>query len=147
MLHVYEFEVFESEGWLLAFPYDLEGGTQGKTMREVAEMAANWLQGEMEHYEMAETRPPESTFGNKPEHGGENMIVAVSVDLDAIETLAASDAAKILGVSRPRVSQMLKTGQLEGYSKGRATFVTKASVEARLLEKPRPGRPRKAAPA
>lgn len=48
MLHVYEFEVFEDDGVLLAVPYDLDGGTQGRDMREVAEMAADWLQLEME---------------------------------------------------------------------------------------------------
>lgn len=143
MLHVYEFEVFEDEGWLLAFPYDLEGGTQGKTMREVAEMAADWLQGEMEHRALKDIPFPEPTFGNKPRHGGENMIVAVNAGLDTVETVTAGEAAEMLGVSRPRVSQMLKTGQLEGHSKGRATLVTVASVKARLDEKPRPGRPRK----
>lgn len=143
MLHVYEFEVFEDEGWVLAFPYDLEGGTQGKTLREAAEMAAEWLQGEMEHRIMKQLPPPEPTFGNAPQHGGENMIVAVSVDLDAIPTVTASEAARMLNVSRPRISQMLKTGKLEGYTKGHATFVTTASIEARLNDKPRPGRPKK----
>ena len=38
MLHVYEFEVFEDDGMLLAVPYDMDGGTQGRDMREVAEM-------------------------------------------------------------------------------------------------------------
>ena len=41
MLHVYEFEVFEDDGVLLAVPYDLDGGTQGRDMREVAEMACS----------------------------------------------------------------------------------------------------------
>lgn len=113
MLHVYEFEVFEDEGWGLAFPYDLEGGTQGKTLREAAEMAAEWLQGEMEHRIMKQLPLPEPTFGNAPQHGGENMIVAVSVDLDAIPTVTASEAARMLNVSRPRISQMLKTGKLK----------------------------------
>lgn len=43
MFHLYEFEVFMDEGWYLALPYDLEGGTQGKTFEEACEMAADWL--------------------------------------------------------------------------------------------------------
>lgn len=145
MLHVYEFEVFEDEGWLLAFPYDMEGGTQGKDFAEVCEMAADWLQGEMEHYAMAGLPFPEATFDNEPRHGGRNIIVAVNAGVDTVDTVTASEAAEMLGVSRPRVSQMLKTGQLQGYTKGRATFVTRASVETRMEESPKAGRPRKAA--
>ena len=70
MLHVYEFEVFEDDGMLLAVPYDMDGGTQGRDMREVAEMAADWLQLEMEHRAMRNLPFPEATFGNTPRNGG-----------------------------------------------------------------------------
>ncbi|WP_165050800.1 MULTISPECIES: helix-turn-helix domain-containing protein [unclassified Adlercreutzia] len=143
MLHVYEFEVFEDEGWLLAFPYDMEGGTQGADFKEVCEMAADWLQGEMEHRVMCDLPLPEATFDNEPRHGGRNIVVAVSAGLETIDAVTASEAADMLGVSRSRVSQMLKTGQLEGYARGRVTFVTRASVEARIAEHPKAGRPRK----
>ena len=37
MLHVYEFEVFKGQdGWLLAFPFDFDGGTQGADLAEVS---------------------------------------------------------------------------------------------------------------
>lgn len=145
MLHVYEFEVFQADdGWMLAFPFDMEGGTQGKDFKEACEMAADWLQGEMEHRAMAGLPFPEATFGNEPENGGKVVIVAVNAGLDTVETVSASEAAEELGVSRSRVSQMLKTGQLQGYPKGRATFVTRASLDARLAEKPTVGRPKKA---
>ena len=42
----------------------------------------------------------------------------------------------MLGVSRPRITQMIKSGRLKGYTKGHATFVTRASVEERLLHPP-----------
>ena len=77
MFYVYEFEVFEDEGFLLAFPYDMDGGTQGTDLRDVCEMAADWLQTEMEHREMHGLSIPEPTFGNEPRNGGKNVIVAV----------------------------------------------------------------------
>lgn len=52
MLHVYEFEVFQDGGMFLAFPYDMEGGTQGHDYREACESAADWLKGEIEHLTM-----------------------------------------------------------------------------------------------
>lgn len=110
-------------------------------------MAADWLKGELEHRLMTGIPFPEATFGNKPCHGGRVAIVAVDADLDSVETVAASDAADMLGVSRARVSQMLSSGLLEGYRKGRGTFVTLESVKARLAERPKAGRPRKAAMA
>lgn len=144
MLAVYEFELFEDDGFVLACPFDFDGGTQGEDIKEASEMAADWLKGEIEHRMMSGGDIPEATFGNDPQHGGRVAIVAVSADLDSIETVAASDAAEMLGVSRPRVSQMLASGMLEGYRKGRATFVTLDSIKARLSENPRAGRPRKA---
>lgn len=147
MLAVYEFELFEDEGFVLAFPFDFDGGTQGGDIKEASEMAADWLKGELEHRMMAGAPWPEATFGNDPEHGGRIAIVAVDADLDSVETVAASDAAEMLGVSRARVSQMLSGGLLTGYRKGRATFVTLDSVKARLAEHPKAGRPRKAATA
>lgn len=34
MFAVYEFEFFEDEGWVLALPFGLEGGTQGRDIAE-----------------------------------------------------------------------------------------------------------------
>lgn len=147
MLHVYEFEAFEDEGLWLAFPYDMDGGTQGRTFREVCEMAADWLQGEMEHRALCDLPFPEPTFDNAPRNGGKNIIVAVNAGLDTVDTMTASEAAAELGVSRPRITQMVKSGRLEGYTKNHVAFVTRASVNARLSDKPRPGRPRKATDA
>lgn len=143
MLHVYEFEVFESEGFLLAFPYDLEGGTQGVDFADVCEMAADWLQCEMEHRAMHDSPFPKATFGNEPQHGGKNIIVAVNVEKGAIPHMTSTAAAKELGVTPGRVSQMTKAGLLETFDFEGHTYVTRASVEARKAEAPKAGRPRK----
>ncbi len=146
MFAVYEFEFFEDEGWVLAFPFGLEGGTQGRDVADAARMAADWLRGEVEHALMTGGELPAPTFGNAPEHGGTVGVVAVEASLEAMDTVLASEAAQMLGVSRGRVSQMIKAGQLEGFQKGRSTFVTRDSVNARLAEAPRAGRPRRQAP-
>lgn len=143
MFAVYEFEFFEDDGLIVAVPFDLEGGTQGSSWEEASRMAADWLLGEAEHALMARLTMPAATFNNTPVHGGRVGVVAVQASLDAIDAVSASEAARLLGVSRGRVSQMLKSGLLEGYSKGRSTFVTRASIDARIAENPGPGRPRK----
>ena len=143
MLHVYEFEVFEDEGWLLAFPYDMEGGTQGADFKEVCEMAADWLKTEMEHRAMHGEPYPEATFGNEPRHGGRSIIVAVDAGKETVPRMTPSAAARELGVTPGRVSQMMSKGQLESFEDSGRTWVTRASVEARKADAPKPGRPRK----
>ena len=145
MLHVYEFEVFEGDGgWLIAAPFDMEGGTQGADMREVSELAADWLQTEMEHRAMHELPFPEATFGNPPRHGGERLVVAVNAGKDTVPRMTSAAAARELGVSAARVSQMVKSGQLETFEHDGRTWVSRGSVEARKEEAPAAGRPRKA---
>ncbi|MBM6775110.1 helix-turn-helix domain-containing protein [Olsenella profusa] len=140
-----EFELVETECVVLAVPHGLEGGTEGSDPRDASMMAAEWLRGEAEHWLMAGTEPPELPIGLPPAHGGTVILIGVDVSLEAIDTVTASEAARALGVSRPRITQMIRSGRLEGYTKGHATFVTRASVEARLVDPPHPGRPRKKA--
>lgn len=143
MLHVYEFELFKDGDMYLAFPYDMAGGTQGETIEEVCRMAADWLQTEMEYRDMDGEDFPEATFGNKPKHGGQTLIVAVNAGKDTVEKVSASDAARMLGVTPGRVTQMIAAGYLHAFKEGYKTWVTVDSVNARLAEKPKAGRPRK----
>lgn len=142
MLRVYEFELFEDDGLIMAFPFDFDGGTQGENVAEASEMAADWLKTEVECRLMDGEEMPEATLGHEPERGGRILLVAVDAGLETIDAVPAHEAADMLGVSRARVSQLLKSGMLSGYRKGRDTFVTVASVNARLSESPRPGRPK-----
>jgi len=48
--------------------------------------------------------------------------------------MSASEAAEVLGVSRSRISQLIKACLLYGYRDGRNTWVTCDSVEARLKD-------------
>lgn len=142
MLYVYEFELFESEGWTIAFPFDFDGGTQGKDLRQAAEMAADWLKTEIEYRLMDGEDIPEATLGHEPERGGRVLLVAVEASLDTVESVTATEAASMLGVSRPRISQMIKACQLQAFKKGRDTLVTVDSINARLAERPKAGRPK-----
>lgn len=143
MLHVYEFEVFDDDGVLVALPFDFEGGTQGADTREVAEMAADWLKTEIEQRIISGEEVPIETLGHEPEReGGRILIVAVDASIDTVDAVSASEAARMLGVSNGRVSQMVKAGKLQGFKKGRDSFVTRASIEQRIAEAPKAGRPR-----
>ena len=142
---VYEFEVFMSEGWYLAFPYDLPGGTQGEDFEDLCLMVADWLKITLEEYEIRGLELPKPTFGNTPHHGGTNMVFGVSAGLETIEKVTATEAARMLGVTQGRVSQMIRAAWLHGWKEGRNTYVSLDSVKARLAERPRAGRPRKAA--
>lgn len=143
MLHVYEFEVYPGEKYLIAQPYDMDGGTQGIDFKEACEMAADWLQTEMEHRVLHDLPFPDSTFGNEPRNGGQNIIVAVNVEKGAIPRMTATAAAHELGLTSGRISQMVKAGQLETFEFEGRTWITRGSVEARKAEAPKPGRPKK----
>ena len=148
MLYIYEFEVFEDEGMFLAFPYDMEGGTQGEDFGDVCESAADWLHTEAEARLISGIAFPEATFGNEPRNGGRNIIVAVDAGKETIRKVSAAKAARMLGVTPGRVSQMVSAGKLEAFKDddGVHTWVTLNSIEARIAEKPRAGRPRSRRP-
>jgi predicted RNase H-like HicB family nuclease len=143
MQYTYEFELFESDGWFIAYPYDMEGATQGATVKEAALMAADWLRTEIEHRLIHELSIPDATFGNAPKEGGSRMIVSVEAGLDQIATVSASEAARILGVTPGRVTHMIRDGQLESFKNGHKTSVTRASIDVRLAAPRSAGRPRK----
>ena len=122
MKHVYEFEVFLDEGRYTVWPFDFEcGGTSGATFREACEMAVDWLKTVVEDYAMHDEATPEPT----------------------IPRMTAAEAARALGVSPSRVSHMIRDGLLESFKYGHNTWVTGYSVEARLRERPRAGRPKR----
>lgn len=143
MFYLCEFELYEDEGMVTALPFGLEGGTCGTDFRDAAEMAADWLKGDADMRLILGHDLPELPIGNKPEHGGQLLLVGVDASLDNIDAVPAHKAADMLGVTRARVSQMLKTQRLLGFRKGRDVFVTKDSLRARMAEKPKAGRPKK----
>lgn len=135
MIATYEFEIFRDEGWFLAFPYDMEGGTQGEDFDDICMMAADWLRATMESY-LVDGKPfPKATFGNAPRHGGKNVVFSVDVTLEGIPHVCATEAARMLGVSPARVSQLIAKGWLTSWKVGRNTYVGTESIKARLKDK------------
>lgn len=90
---------------------------------------------------------PNATFGNEPRHGGRTIIVAVDAGKETVSRMTAAAAARELGVTPGRVSQMVKAGLLESFEMDGRTWLSRGGVEARKEEAPKAGRPRKAAVA
>lgn len=144
MFVVYEFEVYKGEEHYLAKPFDLPVGcAEGRAPQEAALDAANWLKTALDGYLLYENRIPEPTYGNKPQHGGTILLIGVETGKEFIRRMSAADAARALGVTRGRVSQLIKAGMLDTFDLNGRTWVTTDSVEARLADPPRIGRPRK----
>ena len=85
---------------------------------DACEMAAEWLQGECEYQAIHDEPFPKQTFGNQPKNGGKVVIVAVNADKGTVRKVNASRAAEMLGVTKGRVSQMVKANQLEAFRDG-----------------------------
>lgn len=135
-----EFELYPNEGAIFAEPFGMEGGTEGRDYEDAAKMAADWLRGEAQWRLIRGETMPAASFDNEPEHGGRILLVGIETSLEDVPSMSAAEAATALGVSRPRVSQMLASGSLVGWRDGRNTRVTRESVEARLAERPRTGK-------
>ena len=74
------------------------------------------------------------------------MVVALAVSREPsnIPAITAADAARELGVSTARVTQLANAGLLDSWKEGSRRMVSKASVEARLEDTPKAGRPKAA---
>lgn len=133
MRHEYEFEVFETEGWHLALPYDMLGGTQGVDFDDAVSCAADWLRTELE-YRLMEGEPfPEPTSGNTPRHpGGKTVRVAVDVSLEAIPRTTSEEAACALGIPLARIGELIERGLLVAFELDGDQCVSRYSVDARL---------------
>lgn len=78
--------------------------------------------------------------------GAEDVMVFFETDPSYIvegDVVSAAEASRMLGVSAGRITHMLDAGVLDGYREGRRTWVSVASIEKRLSEIPKAGRPRK----
>lgn len=143
MVYVWEFEFFESNGYVDAVPCPpFEGGTFGDNFNDAVASAADWLGCMVDEHLMGNIDLPPMEFGHKPENGGRIIAVAVDRELGNIPAMTAADAARELGVSTARVSQLIKAGLLDSWKDGTKRMVSRASVESRIMESPKSGRPR-----
>ena len=145
MLVINEFEFFEDDGMICALPFDREGATCGIDFDDAVTMAADWLYETAKYEAIDGITPVKATFGHEPRHGGRVMAIAVDFDLSRVDAVTAADAARMLGVSTARVSQMCDKGILTSWKDGSKRLILRESVEARLESNPQAGRPRKEA--
>lgn len=143
MNYVWEFEFFKSGDCVCAVPAPpMEGGTFGDDFDDAMDSAIDWLGGKVDAHLTDGTPLPEWSFGHKPQNGGQVIAVAVSRTLEDIPAMTAADAARVLGVSTARVAQLCRAGMLDSWKEGSRRMVSKVSVDARLADTPKPGRPR-----
>lgn len=146
MIYVWEFEFFDSGGMVDAVPCGSlgGGGTFGSDLNDAIASATDFLACMVDDHLMGGVDLPAPDFGHEPQNGGKIIAVAVSRELGDIPAITAADAARMLGVSSARVSQLIGAGLLESWRDGTKRMVSKASVEARLADSPKAGRPKEA---
>lgn len=118
--------------------------TEGDTYREAVCMAEDALKTYVAALVRDGQEVPAYEASEAPD-GCLAVDVEFSTDAGYIvdgEVVSAAEASRILGVSAGRVTHMIDSGILDGYRRGRRTYVTRSSVEARLVSEPKPGRPR-----
>lgn len=131
MLYLYEVEIFKDGDFYIAVPFDFEGATEGFSKQECLEMAADLLTSEIQHRLMHGDNLPEPTIDNSPQYEGKIYSLAIDTGIGAIPRMLKSEAARTLGISQGRVTQLVKSGKLETFSYQGREYVTKASVDAR----------------
>lgn len=146
MVYVWEFEFVQEDGYVDAIPCGGFGeGTFGDDLDDAVASAADWLSNVVDDHLMGRRDLPPMDFGFEPEHGGRIIAISVSRSLGDIPAMTAADAARELGVSSARVAQLVKSGLLDSWRDGSKRLVSRASVEARLEDAPKAGRPKQLA--
>lgn len=139
MDYTYEGDIENVEGdWLVTFPqFDGTFGG-GHTIDEACENAAEALR--LRIASIVDEREPLPRF-----HNPSRVVFTVEVDDKYVRRTACmtvSEAAEMLGISRGRVSQLLNLGRLDAVVIDGKRMVTIASVNARLAEDVKAGRPK-----
>ena len=143
MLFVREFEFVPEDGGYVAVPCDMDGATEGATLEDAVAMAADWLRLMAVDSLVHGSALPGGGAGHAPREGGTVIAVAVEASLSDAPSVTAAQAAEALGVSTARVAQMCASGQLASWKVGRTRMVAVESIEERLAEAPKAGRPRR----
>ena len=141
----------EAGGWWVEIP-DLPGCFgEGSTLEEAVLSIHDGLDTHLAALvEYGLPIPPATPLAEFPDIPGARItFVYASTDNATLgePSVSAAEAARMLGVSPGRVSQLLREGRLTGQRTPIGTQVTAASVEAYREARRSPGRPRKAAEA
>ena len=106
MIYIREFEFYSSDGYVLAVPCDMSGGTFGVALEEAAESAADWLFETITDHLIANEVVPGGKLGHEPVHGGKVIAIAVNASLGNVDAMTAADAARMLSVSTARCTDV-----------------------------------------
>ncbi len=135
----------EDGGYSVEFP-DLPGCfTCGDDYMETVAMAADAAKTYVASLLLHGEPIPEPGQNETPA-GCEGIFVFFEADASYIvegPVISAAQAARELGVSPARVTHMIDAGILQGYRRGRRTYVSTRSVEDRRQNTRKAGRPRK----
>lgn len=143
MQYTYEFEIYKNKRQFVAECKDFGIVTQGKNIEQAYEMSEDILKLTIEEYLMNDKPLPNPTYCTQAVNGGLIAVITVDVDIRDIKALTAKEAAKHLGVSTGRISQLVNNGLLEGFKRDGISWITIDSINARLADKPKKGRPSK----
>lgn len=143
MFYVCEFEFVESPHGVTALCLnEWHGATSGEDFADAGECAADWLACMVDDCLMNDRPLPPIELGHEPMEGGKVIALAVSRELSDIPAMTAAEAARRLGVSSARVAQLINSGLLDSWKDGTRRMVSEASVQARLEDSPKAGRPK-----
>jgi predicted RNase H-like HicB family nuclease/predicted XRE-type DNA-binding protein len=147
--YVYEAEFEESEqgGYTVMFPQLPDAFTQGKDLVDAVDMAAEVLELIIGSYLDEGEALPTPIFNGHSE-GMLRIGISVLVTPEMIERMkcvTVAEAASMLKLSRGRISHMMDSGILQAVPFGNERLVTLASINKRIQEPRRAGRPRKKA--
>lgn len=122
MFYICEFEFYDDgEGSVAALCLNGWGGaTFGDNLEDAGESAADWLTCMVDDCLMNRRELPPVELGHEPQRGGMVVALAVPRELSNIPAMTAADAARELGVSTARVTQLANAGLLDSWKEAAA---------------------------
>jgi excisionase family DNA binding protein len=136
-----DFELVDYDGddIFVVYPVGLGGATEGHGFDDAVRMAADWLRETALDFLMREEKWPDLPLGTNATRGGRMVTLAIETSLDQVPAVTAAEAARRLGVSSARVSQLCKAGDLESWKVGGTRMVSVESIEMRCEDEDRVG--------
>lgn len=106
---------------------------------EVIDALAAILEEYLEATLAAGDEAPPAQYDHRVYEGFFPVLLCVHArECTSSDVVSAAEAARMLGVSRPRVTVLVQKGMLHGYRKGRNLLVSLQSIYDRLRYYPRP---------
>lgn len=110
--------------------------------REALAFAAEEIKSEISRLLLADEPIPQSKDLDPRDSDESVATLALEVDLPEEELFTVEQTMRILNVTQPRVSHLIRDGKLVAIKRGRKNHITKASLESYLRTPRTSGRPR-----